>query len=988
MSDTTTAEAAAEIRADPQPEDADSRPEPAPWPLHVLSTPSRRGAALAAAAWQALSGAGRVASGGLAAASPPAPAPGARHLVFVDSPAAAVAGALLDAGAGPADVAGRVDAWTADARRLLRLVMQQPTRCLCIDVAEALQQPDALWAAIAEWEPALRLTPAPAVPPVDDDALALLLAQAATRSAGAATRLFDELQATSVVLAEDAATAPAEVATGALAAYAAVHTQLARRTEALQQALKDADAQRQDAQRLLSQLRQVQEQLEAQRQQRPSFEREIQAARAAGAKAQEEHAQAMAAERQRLQAAQAESDAARQALTAVEQERDAARKTLASAEQERDAQRQESDLLLAQLHQVQEELEAIFLKGQDQNGQLAELQKQHTALQAERDAQARLVQERTAALQLAEAARRKAADDSARLSTALADAAKAREAAEKARQLLAAQADTVSQRLTQVVAQRDAEARLAEEREAQAASLQRDLAQAHAERSRLAGAVTTLEAALVQAQTAAAAASSERGELAQVVLDLRSQQAEAHAALQAQRDEGNRLLEALAETQSALEQRQADFKEQLAAAVMALQDLEQQRDALVSDLDRQQARGAEWQLRAEQQAARIAELDAQGRRQREQLAQAGQQQAQTATQLVQVGQQLRRAQQEHALLAGQMLRMHGELQQQDRRQRREGRPAPVTVAQVEPGAERTEPPYRDLACLLREVRIDEHEIPLLELRLVEHHGHPGLVLFDGPTPGAGLGAFERSGDEDGRAYMLLVPEDLPARKTLARLGTHDWRLVCGVLTALDEALALPEAEPLLFWRGVLRRLQAQIDDQPVRLRYDSLDLAAETSQTLRLDYRRTLFGERLYPGLSLRWTPGARGSAGGQPPTLLLGELGDAGPPLSAWPMDAQGHPQGEWRLPLDPATPSAERQARWRQLPARDRELLLALLDALPAAAERLAEAQLLPPGHDRDSLKAAAAHWLPEARRALDPVFPLRRAARKLRSILRPAA
>ncbi|MDV7403047.1 hypothetical protein RZS08_67105, partial [Arthrospira platensis SPKY1] len=47
---------------------------------------------------------------------------------------------------------------------------------------------------------------------------------------------------------------------------------------------------------------------------------------------------------------------------------------------------EEGELLLAQLHQVQEELESIFLKQQEGEKALADLKQKHSALTAERDA--------------------------------------------------------------------------------------------------------------------------------------------------------------------------------------------------------------------------------------------------------------------------------------------------------------------------------------------------------------------------------------------------------------------------------------------------------------------------------------------------------------------------------------------------------------------------------------------------------------------------
>jgi hypothetical protein len=125
---------------------------------------------------------------------------------------------------------------------------------------------------------------------------------------------------------------------------------------------------------------------------------------------------------------------------------------------------------------------------------------------------------------------------------------------------------------------------------------------------------------------------------------------------------------------------------------------------------------------------------------------------------------------------------------------------------------------------------------------------------------------------------------------------------------------------------VAARLLRLIQEQPPRLRYDALQLERD-GEAWRLRFVNALFGQRRGTNLALSWQVDVGRM------TLLSAPV----PPLSAWPRDAQGGLLAEAELPVgaSAASPAA--------LPASDRELLQALLDALPAAAAQepaLAEA------------------------------------------------
>lgn len=293
----------------------------------------------------------------------------------------------------------------------------------------------------------------------------------------------------------------------------------------------------------------------------------------------------------------------------------------------------------------------------------------------------------------------------------------------------------------------------------------------------------------------------------------------------------------------------------------------------------------------------------------------------------------------------------------------------LQVDAVEIGLERDTPPHCEIGVVLRGVRAGGRLLPHVEARLVEHHGRPGLALFETvgqPTP---LMAWRAGASEGERAYMLLVPADEVAREVLQSLGSGDWQFVTGVATAVAAALADTDAALAGRWRIAATRLRQQLAGLPDRLRFDGVEVAAGENGALEASFEQLSFGSTRCPHLRLRWSPRR---ADGAALELLAPSSPDEPPVLTAWPVDAQGGWARSWTLPVTDAI-------FWRTLGRHDRELLLGLLDALPAVAHR---AQALDRGDAGagGGLIAAASQPLRLAHRALHG-SRLRRVLRALR-------
>jgi hypothetical protein len=330
--------------------------------------------------------------------------------------------------------------------------------------------------------------------------------------------------------------------------------------------------------------------------------------------------------------------------------------------------------------------------------------------------------------------------------------------------------------------------------------------------------------------------------------------------------------------------------------------------------------------------------------------------------------------QENGLLLLQLQQVQEELEHyvfenrklQDRRAA--AAPAAVGAATLEAldvGPSQDPPPHRGLDLVARNLRHGQRCFARLRLRLVEHLGRPGLAVFGaGPdemaTGDAALfSTWSKSGQEDGQAFMLIVPSDHAARDLLLRLPRTDWELLEGLVAEIGRHLRGSQRAALAGWAAVAQRLQHQLGELPPRLRYDDLEVDVSGSgkeARIRARFRKALFGARRFERIELRWQPTA-------PPVLeLLLPAGDTLPPLSNWPVTEQGQPAASWRLPVG-AGLSAQKARDWASLSAGDRDLLLALCDALPGVPQRLPAGDSA--GISRQALDTQARRLLPEARR-----------------------
>jgi len=271
-------------------------------------------------------------------------------------------------------------------------------------------------------------------------------------------------------------------------------------------------------------------------------------------------------------------------------------------------------------------------------------------------------------------------------------------------------------------------------------------------------------------------------------------------------------------------------------------------------------------------------------------------------------------------------------------------------------------------------------VPVLRGRLLEHRGHPGLALLRGVDDPAPFANWVAHGREDTDAYCLLIPGDRLTAPIWQHLGSADWGFLLALVLQLDQGLATHSDPALRAWHIVARQLRMQLWQGPPRLRYDGVEVFGEQTTaakvSVRVEFRGAVFGWNHLGRITLWWRPGAAYDADPAVTAVACSFRDASGCPAplwSCWPRASDGAWAEQASLPVGPGMSSQACRGLWAELPPLDRQIILALLDAMPAA--ELVPGTTVPPLTATISSEARRLHK--QARRAMLQL-ELRRVAR----------
>lgn len=292
--------------------------------------------------------------------------------------------------------------------------------------------------------------------------------------------------------------------------------------------------------------------------------------------------------------------------------------------------------------------------------------------------------------------------------------------------------------------------------------------------------------------------------------------------------------------------------------------------------------------------------------------------------------------------------------------------------------------HRHLDLSLQDAEPPTGRVARLRVRLVDHRGMPGLALLRSAHDAPPIGGWVSHGHEGGDAYCLLIPGDRQSARLWQHLGAGDWRFLMTLVLTLDASLldAATARQELGPWHKVVRQLRMQLWNIAPRLRYDAVEVfgeqAADGQVCVRMEFRGAVYGWNELGTVTLWWRANSDYDQNPELSTVACSALGSDGRPAplwSAWPRTSDGQWAAKASLPVGPRMDAATRRQLWASLPAPDRQLMLSLLDAMPAARD--ATGVTVPP--QTATIGQAARRLHKQARRTMLQL-ELRRVARGL--------
>jgi hypothetical protein len=242
-------------------------------------------------------------------------------------------------------------------------------------------------------------------------------------------------------------------------------------------------------------------------------------------------------------------------------------------------------------------------------------------------------------------------------------------------------------------------------------------------------------------------------------------------------------------------------------------------------------------------------------------------------------------------------------------------------------------PHRHLDFTLDKVHIGDRKLSSVRLRMVEHHGRPGMVVFQNKEKNQfPIEYWEPNGEENGVPYMLIVPQDDRGKKILEAFPSSDLLLIresAQILTAeLNASAQKGSASLKRNWSGISRRFVEVMDEITAKLHSDDVEISSHENAlkfVLRNAWTRT---KGLMPSLEFSWIENS----------IEISISPGADFPLTNFSNDLL---DTENKLVIDLSTRGNSRDQRkfWRGLTNSDRQWIQLLVAELPIFITKLPE-------------------------------------------------
>ena len=253
-------------------------------------------------------------------------------------------------------------------------------------------------------------------------------------------------------------------------------------------------------------------------------------------------------------------------------------------------------------------------------------------------------------------------------------------------------------------------------------------------------------------------------------------------------------------------------------------------------------------------------------------------------------------------------------------------PFSLECEKIHRGPQRNTGTHRSWDFTFHQVKLLGRQWAQVDLRLVEHNGNAGIVIFEGQNPPQPLYHWEPNGEEGGRHFVLCVPADQSARDRIVGLPASDLVFLresaCSIIQ--DIAVHGLPGGPQPPWLQIAKRLLQHFNEIPNRIHYDSVKTSIMPEQkgqpVLRFELVNAYFQGQLCKMLPVVWETS-------ESKILIESSTGNEWP-LLAWPSTESGQPAAEVIFDLG-ADPLARKT--WSNWLKQDQQLVSFLIKEIP---------------------------------------------------------
>jgi len=156
----------------------------------------------------------------------------------------------------------------------------------------------------------------------------------------------------------------------------------------------------------------------------------------------------------------------------------------------------------------------------------------------------------------------------------------------------------------------------------------------------------------------------------------------------------------------------------------------------------------------------------------------------------------------------------------------------TTITNAAQGARTQDGDYKHINCYFTGISHLQRNLPHLKIRIINHHGNAGVVIFKPENNSNAFYHWVGSGQENGNEFMLIIPRHLNGRKYLLGATTNDLFLIrSAILFALEDLCVTNNSGQNHFWISQCRFLLSDIEDLPLRLHYDDICVLCNEKQS-------------------------------------------------------------------------------------------------------------------------------------------------------------